>query len=71
MKALRGSPEADGKPTLVLANTIKGKGVSFAENKPEWHHHVPSDDQLKQAHEELDAALAALEGEEERSGTHA
>ncbi len=71
LKALRGFPEADGKPTLVLANTIKGKGVSFAENKPEWHHHVPSDDQLKQAHEELDAALAALEGEEERSGTHA
>ncbi|MNJ63789.1 hypothetical protein D3C77_597120 [compost metagenome] len=36
-----------------MANTVKGKGVSFAENVPAWHHHVPSDEQLQLAHTEL------------------
>lgn len=46
-------PVAPGKPTCVIANTIKGRGVSFMENKPEWHHGVPSDEQLAAAIEEL------------------
>jgi transketolase len=41
------------KPTCLIANTIKGKGVSFAENKPEWHHGVPSAAQLQAARIEL------------------
>jgi len=41
------------KPLLVLANTIKGKGVSFMENKSEWHHGVPKPEQLKLARKEL------------------
>ena len=42
-------PFVKGKPTLVMANTVKGKGVSFAENVPHWHHHVPNEDELQQA----------------------
>ncbi|MDT6952380.1 transketolase [Companilactobacillus alimentarius] len=37
------------KPTLILADTIKGRGVSFAENKVEWHHKVPTKEQYEEA----------------------
>ena len=42
-------PAEPGKPTCVIANTIKGKGVSFMENVAKWHHGVPSEAELKQA----------------------
>lgn len=42
-----------GKPSCVIANTVKGRGVSFAENQPEWHHGVPNDEQLAAAAAEL------------------
>ena len=45
-------------PSLILARTTKGKGVSFIENRPEWHHKVPTQEQLRLALEELDAAGA-------------
>ena len=35
------------KPKFILANTIKGKGISFMENNPEWHHKSPNEDELK------------------------
>jgi len=38
-----------GKPTLILADTVKGCGVSFAENKAEWHHKVPTEAQYNEA----------------------
>lgn len=44
-----------GKPRFVVANTIKGKGVSFIEDRVEWHHKVPSPEQTIQALEELAA----------------
>ncbi len=43
------------KPRCVIANTRKGKGVSFMEDRVEWHHKVPSAEQLAQALEELGA----------------
>ncbi len=46
-------PIEQGKPTCIIANTIKGKGVSFAENKPAWHHGVPTEEQLAAAAGEL------------------
>jgi len=46
-------PLEKGKPNCIVANTIKGKGVSFAENKPAWHHGVPTSEQLAQAAIEL------------------
>lgn len=42
-----------GKPTCIIAKTIKGKGVSFMENKVEWHGKAPNDEQYKIAMEEL------------------
>ena len=42
-----------GKPKAVIAKTIKGKGVSFIEGQPSWHHRIPSDEELPQAMEEL------------------
>lgn len=51
--ALDNVPEVTNKPTLILANTVKGKGVSFMENKANWHHHVPTEEQYKLAIEEL------------------
>lgn len=58
-------PEVAGKPTLIMANTVKGKGVSFAENVPHWHHHVPNDEELEKALAELSAALDQLKQEEQ------
>lgn len=42
-----------GKPRCVIANTVKGKGVSFIEDRVEWHHKVPSADQVRHALAEL------------------
>jgi len=44
-----------GKPTCVVADTIKGKGVSFMENNPEWHGKSPKPEQVKAALAELEA----------------
>ena len=50
---LHALPIERGKPSCIIANTIKGKGVSFAENKPAWHHGVPTAEQLRAAAAEL------------------
>jgi len=44
---------AAGPTRCVIANTVKGKGVSFIEDRVEWHHKVPSAEQVKIALEEL------------------
>ena len=59
--ALRRVSES-GKPRFIIANTVKGKGVSYMENVAKWHHGVPSDEQYEQAMQELEAAEAALVG---------
>lgn len=50
---LESVPIIPNKPTLVIAHTIKGKGISFIENKPEWHHRVPTDEEYVKMMEEL------------------
>lgn len=42
-----------GKPHVIIAGTVKGKGVSFAENRPEWHHHRLSQEEYEQARREI------------------
>jgi len=42
-----------GKPHMIIANTVKGKGVSYMENNPKWHVRLPNEDELKQAYREL------------------
>src|SRR5882757_8311604 len=49
IEAFASVPLTPGKPTCFIANTTKGKGVSFAENKPAWHHGVPNREQLELA----------------------
>jgi transketolase len=51
-------PVETGKPSCVIAHTIKGKGVSFAENQPAWHHGVPTREQLAAAAAELGVEAA-------------
>ena len=46
-----------GKPTMIIAKTIKGKGVSFMENQAGWHGNAPNDEHLRIALEELGGAL--------------
>jgi len=53
-------PFETGKPNAVIARTVKGKGISFMENDPSWHHRVPDDEQYEQAQKELDALLAEM-----------
>ncbi len=52
------SPASEGRPRAVIANTTKGKGVSFMEDVAKWHHGVPSDAEYAAAMKELDAAIA-------------
>jgi len=47
------APSTAGDPVVVIAHTIKGKGVSFMEDSVEWHHKVPDAEQVKAAMEEL------------------
>ncbi len=62
LEVLSKVPLQPGKPTCLIANTVKGKGVSFAENKPAWHHGVPTKDQLVQAAQELGVSPEEMEG---------
>lgn len=51
-------PFEAGKPNLVMANTIKGKGISIIENNITWHHHTPDPDEYQIALHELEQAEA-------------
>jgi len=51
-----------GKPTVIIAKTVKGKGVSYMENQVGWHGKAPNADEYKLALEELNAQLKVLEG---------
>ena len=53
---------ANGKPTVIVAKSVKGKGVSFMENQVSWHGSAPNAEQYAAAMAELNAALAELEG---------
>lgn len=54
------SKHTKGKPTVIIANTTKGCGVSFMENLAGWHHKVPTAEQTEAAIKELDERKAAL-----------
>ena len=45
--------ENKNKPSIIIAKTVKGKGISFMENKAEWHGKAPSEEEYKKAMEEL------------------
>ena len=52
--AFKVARECKGKPTMILAHTINGKGVSYMENAANWHGVAPNEEQLKIALEELE-----------------
>ncbi len=55
LAALDEAKTIKGKPTAIIARTVKGKGVSFMENNPEWHGKAPSKEQAQQALAEIGA----------------
>ena len=59
--AFNAAAEFKGKPTAIIANSVKGMGVSFMENQCSWHGTAPNAEQYEQAMTELKAALAELE----------
>ena len=54
LNAFEKAKNAKGKPTCIVAKTIKGKGVSYMENKVEWHGKAPNDEQFEIAMKELE-----------------
>jgi len=52
-EALEKTEEVKGKPSIIIAHTVKGKGVSFMENTAKWHGGAPTEEELKIALEEL------------------
>lgn len=53
INALNKAKTVKGKPTVIIAKTIKGKGVSFMENIADWHGKAPKEEEYKLAMEEL------------------
>lgn len=68
LRATRDARETKGRPTIIVARTVKGRGVSFMEGKHGWHGKAPNEEQLKQALEELDGLASALAAEGGRPG---
>ena len=58
--AITTAKQTKGKPTIIIAKTIKGKGVSFMENKAEWHGKAPSEEEYNLAMDELNKAMLEI-----------
>lgn len=58
IQAYKEAEQYKGKPSVVIAHTVKGKGVSFMENQKSWHHGVMSQEQYEQAVSEIEGVLA-------------
>ncbi|MGB4431165.1 MAG: transketolase, partial [Limnochordia bacterium] len=63
LQTLQRSDRSRGQPRAVIAKTIKGRGVSFMENDPKWHHKIPTESEYQAARAEL---LRTLEGRNDR-----
>jgi len=60
MNSLDEAEKVKERPTVIVAHTVKGKGVSFIENKVEWHGIAPKKEEYERAVKELDAARKML-----------
>lgn len=56
IKTFDALPFEKDKPSLIIANTVKGKGISYMENNVKWHHGVPNEQQFEEALNELESA---------------
>ncbi len=61
LDAVNEAKETKGKPTMIVAKSVKGKGVSFMENNPAWHGAAPKKEDFEKAVAELDAVINSLE----------
>ena len=59
--AIESAKNCKGKPTVIIAKSVKGQGVSFMENNAAWHGSAPNDEQFETAMKELDSKIAELE----------
>lgn len=57
---LASTPFEAERPSVLIAHTVKGKGVSFIENHSSWHHHVPNDQEFAEAMAELEAVRSKV-----------
>jgi transketolase len=55
LRTFRLAQETKGKPTAIIADTVKGRGVSYMENEIDWHGKAPNSDELKRALTELES----------------
>ena len=62
LSAYQEAAATKGQPTVILAKTVNGNGISFMENDAGWHGKAPNDQQLEQAVSELKAKIKELEG---------
>src|SRR5690554_7898436 len=62
LKALDAADGVEGRPTAIIAHTIKGKGISFAENKAAYHNNGLTEEEYKQAVEEIEKLHIEVEG---------
>ena len=58
--AFEQAKQVKGKPTVLIANTVKGKGSAVMENKADWHHHVPSEEDYRQIIKDFEERKEAL-----------
>lgn len=49
-----------GKPTCIISNSIKGKGSSIMENKAQWHHKLPTEEEVQQIYHDLETKREEL-----------
>ena len=63
LNAIEQAKNTKGRPTMIIANTVKGKGVSFMENNAGWHGSAPNQEQRNMAMEELNKTLSEIGGE--------
>ena len=61
ISALEEVPFKTNIPNVIIANTVKGSGVSFIENQISWHHKVPSKEEFEKANLELESQLKSYE----------
>ena len=54
VKSLASVPDGSGKPVAIVANTVKGKGISFMEDDNNWHYRIPSLEEVQRAKRELE-----------------
>lgn len=53
IKTLKGLPDGSGKPTVIIAHTVKGSGISFMEDDNNWHYRIPTAQEVLKARKEL------------------